>query len=159
MPMSLDTKVEDSSNDSGVEVKVTVNCCPCPPLALAPLKVTTIAKATIDNYNMLYGGEDPNDPIRPEIPGICEAIIPDVSSWDELISEMTVPMPRIWQAPYVGIGEPSAWGGVTTSDFRVKEEPLRSTERDGAVKEKGVFRGYGTKIGVRANRVRQQGTS
>ena len=158
LPMSVDTKVEDSIDDSGVEVKVTETFFPSPPLALPPFKVTTIAKATIDNYNMLYGGEDPNEPIRHEIPGICEAIVPDVNSWEEFISEMTVPSPRIWQEPYVGIGEPSAWGGVTTSSFQVREERLRSTERDRVVEEKGAFRRYGDKIGVRADRVRLQGT-
>ena len=157
MPLSVDMKVEDCSNDSGVDITVTQTIRPCAPLALPPVTITSIAKATVDNYNMLYSGEDPNEPIRPEIPGVCEAIIPDVNSWEEFISEMTVPMPRTWQDPYVGIGEPSAWGGVTTSSFRVNETPLRRTEeRDRDFEEEGVFRGNGTKIGVAAKRLRQK---
>lgn len=34
---------------------------------------------------------DPNEPIQPEIQRVCEAIIPDVKSWEEFISELTVP--------------------------------------------------------------------
>ena len=157
MPLLVDTKVEDSSTGGNVEVKLTQKVCPCPPLALPPMTFTTTMRATIDNYNMLYGGEDPNEPLRPEIPGVCEAIIPDVSSWDEFISEMTVPIPRTWQAPYVGIGEPSAWGGVTTSDFRVDERRTRSRERERTVEEDGVFKRVGQTLGVRAERIRSQG--
>lgn len=155
MPMSINTKVEDFSNDSGVDIKVTKIIHPCPPLALPPVTQTMVAKATVDNYNMLYDSKDPNEPIRPEIPGVCEAIIPNVNSWDEFISEMTVPTPRSWQAPYVGIGEPSAWGGVTTSSFRTTEKPVRSSEeKDRAFEEEGVYRGYGKQIGVMAKRLR-----
>ena len=156
MPVSVDTEVEDSSSASGVEIKITETFQPCPPLALPHLKQTTIVKATIDNYNMLYSGEDPNEPIRPEIPGVCEAIIPDVKSWEEFISEMTVPMPRTWQAPYVGIGEPSAWGGVTTSDFRVREEPMRKMEYE-ETRVKDNYRRVGPLLGVRAEHIRAQG--
>ena len=69
---------------------------------------------------MLYNGLDPNDPIRPEVPGLCDAVVPNVQSWNELFSE-TVPWPRIWQVPYDGPGECTASGGVTTRSIPVTE--------------------------------------
>ena len=125
MPALVDRKVDDSTDESGVEVKITNTFQPCAPLALPPLKETTVMTATMDNYNKLFTAMDPNEPIQPEIPGVCEEIIPGVETWDELINEMTVPVPRTWQAPFIGVGEPTAGGGVTTHDFRVKEEPLQ----------------------------------
>ena len=158
MPMSLDTQVEDSSDDSGVEIKVTHTFRPCAPLALPQEKTTGTMKATVDNYSMLYGSENPNEPI-----GMFgedhEMISPGVSSWEELISEMTVPIPRMWQAPYVGIGEPSSWGGVTTNSFHVREERPRPRMQDGEMLEKDGFRRYGPIIGVRADFIVAQGKS
>ena len=157
MPMSIDTKVEDSSDDSGVEIKVTHMYRPCAPLALPQMKIITTTKATVDNYSMLYGSEDPNEPI-----GIFgedgEVTIPDVDSWEELISDMTVPIPRTWQAPYVGIGEPSSWGGVTTNNFHVREERLRPRmKEEREMQEKDNFRRYGPILGVRADYIVAQG--
>ena len=156
MPMSINTQVEDSSDDSGVDIKVTQVHRPCAPLAFPQMKSITTMKATIDNYSMLYGSEDPN-----ELIGIFrenDVIIPDVNSWEEFISEMTVPQPRTWQAPYVGVGEPSSLGGVTTSNFRVSEDrPRQRIKEEVEVQEKDNFRRYGPLLGVRADCIVAQG--
>ena len=161
MPMSLNTQVEDSSDDSGVEIKVIHEVRPCAPLALPQMKIVHTMKATIDNYSMLYGSEDPNEPIG--VFGKDESVITtDVDSWEELISEMTVPLPRMWQAPYVGIGEPSSKGGVTTNSFHVRDPEERSRSRwkeDRETQERDNFRRYGPILGVRADSVVAQGKS
>jgi len=105
----------------GAELKVEKTIQPCPPLALPQQKQTTSIKVSVDDYNLLFGHMDPNQPICPEIPGLCEEITPSVKSWNELFNE-TVPWPHVWQMPYIGVGEPVAGGGVTTHGFRVEEE-------------------------------------
>lgn len=126
VPTMVDTTVDDSTDESGVEVKITRLFQPCPPLALPPVRNTTVARVTMDNYDKLFASMDPNEPIRPEILGLCKEIIPGVKSWDELFSELSDPIPRMWQVPFVGIGEPTVGGGVTTRDFRVEEERLQT---------------------------------
>ena len=126
--MLVDVTVDDIvvSKDGG-ELKVEKTIQPCPPLALPQRKETTSIKASADDYNLLFGHMDPNQPIRPGIPGLCEEITPNIKSWDELFNE-TVPWPYVWQMPYIGVGEPVAGGGVTTHGFRVKDEPRIRTE-------------------------------
>ena len=70
-----------------------------------------------DNPCKHYTDEDPQMPI----PALHGAIVPDVESWDELITELSVPIPRIRHHPYIGIGEPMNSAGVTTNGFRVRE--------------------------------------
>ena len=162
LPMSHSTQVEDSTDDSGVEIKVTHACQPCAPLALPQMKMVATMKATVDNYSMLYASEDPNEPIGMFVKDDV-VIAPDVDSWEDFISEMTVPQPRMWQAPYIGIGEPSSWGGVTTNSFHVRDPEERSRSRmkvDRAeVQEKDNFRRYGPILGVRADSIVAQGKS
>ena len=157
VPASVDTKVDDSTDESGVEVKVTNAFQPCAPLALPPLKEITVMTATMDNYDKLFANMDPNEPLQPEIPGVCEEISPGVESWDELINEMTVPVPRAWQAPFIGVGEPTARGGVTTHDFRVKEEPLRRKVVPEETQWKDNYKRSGRLLVVRAAHVTAQG--
>ena len=159
LPVSVDTTVDDSTDGSTMELKLTQSFRPCPPLALPPVKVTTTMTATIDNYNKLFASEDPNQPIQPNIPGVCEAIIPNVKSWDELISELTVPIPRIWQYPFTGIGEPTATGGVTTTNFPVREEPLRTKVVDEETQWKDNYKRSGHSLMVRAVDVTAKGMS
>ena len=116
---------------------------PHAPLGLPSFEETIIFMATVDNYELLFAKEDPNKPIQPEIPGLCEELIPDVKTWNELISETSVPIPRVWWEPFVGIGKPSAWGGVTTSSFRTNEEPLRSRDQFGTRNGRIITRGKG----------------
>lgn len=123
-PISTDVAIDDTTNESGVEVRVTKSFHP--PL-LAPPE-TIVITATVDNYDKLFTNEDPNMPVQPFIPGVCEEIVPNVKSWEELFTELTVPVPRTWLTPFVGIGEPTACGGVTTQSFgveRVQNVPLR----------------------------------
>ena len=83
---------------------------------LAQWKKTTFIKASVNNYDLLYGHMDPNQPIRQGIPGWCEKITPNVKSWNELFGE-TVPWPHVWQVPELGVGMPVASGGVTTCNI------------------------------------------
>jgi len=96
---------------------------PCLSLALRQWKETISMKASVNDYDLLYDHMDPNRPIRPGIPGICEEVTPNVKSWSELYSE-TVPWPHVWQVPFVGVGKPVASGGVTTCNIPVRVEPL-----------------------------------
>ena len=119
-PMSMDIEVDKTIKENSMELKVGLEIQPCHPQSLPRLKITTVIRASTDDYNMLYNGLDPNDPIRPEVPRLCDAVVPNVQSWNELFSE-TVPWPRIWQVPYDGPGECTASGGVTTHSIPVTE--------------------------------------
>ena len=125
--MSVDVTFEDAVNKKdGKEMKVTRTIQPPPHLATMPkMTQTTTVKAAMDDYDMLFSHKDPNEPIRPKIPGQSEAIIPNVQTWSELFNE-TVPWPYVLQAPYVGVGEPIASGGVSTTHIPVKEEPRKA---------------------------------
>ena len=127
--MSVDVTVDKSSNiKDSTELKMTKTLQLSPPTQAKPLvKQTMTMKAAVDDYDMLYGHMDPNQPIRPEIPGQCDAVVPSVQSWSELFRE-TVPWPYVLQAPYVGVGQPIAGGGVSTRNIPIKEEPLVKNE-------------------------------
>lgn len=150
MPLVVDTTEtvdvfsdKSGEEDSGVELKCVCLLQPCPPLALPPLKQTTVVRATVDNYDKLYSSMDPNTPIRPDIPGICEKVIPDVQSWDELISELSVPIPaQSWKASFMDVCIPASCGGVTTRHIPVEEEPLpRKVPRDQLTVVRGYIKG------------------
>ena len=105
--------VADSAiSKGGAELKVETTVQPCPALALPQRKETTFMKASVNNYDLLYGHMDPNQPIRMG----CEEIIPNVESWKELFGE-SVPWVRVWQVPYLGVGMPTTSGGVTTCNI------------------------------------------
>ena len=80
----------------------------------------------MNNYDLLYGHMDPNQPIKQRIPGVCEEITPNVKSWNELFRE-TVPWLRVWQVPYLGVGMPVASGGVTTCDIPTTVSSIASS--------------------------------
>ena len=122
IPASIESTIEDCIDGSILELKFTNSLKPCPPLVLPPMKKIIVIKVTLNNYDKLFASEDPNQPIIPEIPGICEAVVPNVNSWS-VISELTVPSPRVWLLPFTGIGTPTAAGGVTTSNFEVRSKP------------------------------------
>ena len=60
----------------GVELKLEKTIQPCSPLTRSQWKETTSIKASVNDYNLLYGHMDPNQPIRPKIPGVCEEVFP-----------------------------------------------------------------------------------
>jgi len=69
--MLVDTMVDSHAiGMEGAELKVTKMIQPTPPLALPRLEETNVMKASANDYNMLYGDIAPNQPIRPEIPGL-----------------------------------------------------------------------------------------
>lgn len=117
--LSVDIAVEKTITESGIEVKIVSTRVPASPV-LPKVEVTTTLRASMNDYNMLYKGMDPNMPIRPQIPGISDAIVPNVQSWSELFAE-TVPWPRTWKMPYDGVEILSATGGVSTCSIPVKE--------------------------------------
>ena len=125
--MLVDVTVDHKTvSKDGVELKLEKTIQPCSPLTRPQWKETTCTKASLNDYNLLYGRMDPNQPIRPKIPGVCEEIIPNVESWNELFNE-TVPWACVWQKPH-DIGDrvfvtSVVSGGVSTRSFRVEEEP------------------------------------
>ena len=127
--MSLDVKVDESVSDKDSrEVKITKTLQLSPAMAPLALKQTTTLKSSVDNYDKLYSNMDPNEPIRPEVPGKSKAIIPNVKSWTELFRE-TVPWPHVLQGPHNDIREHAAEsGGVSTKSIPVREEPLARRE-------------------------------
>lgn len=136
-PVSLDIAVDKNITESGIEAKITTTRVPTSPL-LPKVEVAITLRASVNDYDMLYKGEDPNMLIRPQIPGVSDAIIPNVQSWSELFTE-TVPWPRTWKMPYDGAGFFSADGGVSTCSIPVKEPvatrsnvqiPAREAERE-----------------------------
>jgi hypothetical protein len=155
-PLSADTTIDSCTDENGMELKVTTTTKalqPSHPLASDALEETMIVAAK--NCEP-YAGKDPNQVI--EAAGIREAVTPNVKSWDELISEHTVPIPCKWLTlPSDGIGLPSAMGGVSTRDFRVQEEVVRPRAAHGETQWIDNFKKSGPLLGVRAEHVRAQG--
>ncbi len=147
IPLKIDTKMDKS----GIEVKITDSVQPC-----TPLSMTRVLTISVDNSNKHFINEDPNMLILPEIVGQCEAVIPNVKSWEELVSE-SVPIPRMWMDR---IGTPVAEGGVTTSNFSVREERLKKTVVNEERREwNGNYSRNGPLLAVRLESVRAQGKS
>ena len=121
-PLTVDTVVNKNISETGIEVSVIRTILPSS-LTSPKVKVTTTFRGSMNDYDMLYKGMDPNMPIRPEIPGVSEAIVPNVQSWSELFAE-TVPWPRTWKMPYTSRNRVeilSASGGVSTHSIPVKD--------------------------------------
>jgi hypothetical protein len=155
---SENLNLEYHISDQHVEMKVSREFQPSRPSAFLRVKETTTMKISVDDFDTLYGDLDPNLPIRPEIPGLCEAVIPHVKSWSELYNE-TVPWPHTWQTPYIGVGEPVASGGVSTRHIPVREETMkpRAVERETTWKDNYTRRGQ--ELVTRAVNVVTKGTS
>ena len=122
--MSAHLKAETVISERGIQLKGTRVIRPSPPLTSPRIKETQTIKISVDDFDTLYSGMDPNQPIRPKIPGRCEAVIPNVSSWCELYKE-TVPWPHTWQTPVIDVGEPGASGGVSGRHIPVREEAVK----------------------------------
>lgn len=87
---------------------------------------TTVLRLSVNDYDMLYEGINPNSPIGIDDSG--ELITPNVGSWSELFSE-TVPFPCIWRLSPGGIATPAVIGGVTTRNIPVKEVPVTAATK------------------------------
>ena len=110
---------------------------------------------------MLYGHMDPNQPVRPGIPGLCDDIIPNVESWNGLFNE-TVPLPYAWNKPRRTVGGGSLTGGVsggvTTHGFRVEEERrVRVKVPSSEMPWVDQYKKRGSQLVVRAQRQIEQG--
>ena len=158
----LDITVDHKTvSKDGVELKLEKTIQPCSPLTRPQWKETTSIKASVNDYNLLYGYMDPNQPIRPKIPGVCEEVIPNVESWNELFNE-TVPWPCVWQKPH-DIGDRVSVtsvvsGGVSTHSFRVEEEPrVRVKVPSRETQWVDHYKKRGSQLVVRAQRQMEQG--
>ena len=110
-----------------------------------------IMRISVDDFDSLFGGMDPNQAIWPEIPGKCEAVIPHVRSWTELYNE-TVPWPHTWQTPYIGVGEPVASGGVSARHIPVREETMKPRAVESETAWSGNYKRRGQELIARAVR-------
>ena len=91
------------------------------------IEKTTELTVSVDDYDMLYKGIDPNFPLGIDDSG--EFIIPNVNSWSELYFSETVPSPCIWRFSPSGIAAPAVIGGVTTRNIPVKEVPITAAPK------------------------------
>ena len=143
VPASVDTKVEDLTDERRLVLRVTNSVQLCPLLTMTT--VTTVTTCTH------YADGDPKMPIP--VPHGADVDL------DELITELSVPVPHIRQYPYIGIGDPINGGGVTTSGFRVREEPMQTREAYQETQQVENFQRSGPLLGVRAEHIRKQGMS
>ena len=115
---------------------------------------------SVNDHDILYHDFDPKEPLGLNETG--EPIVPDVDSWSELFSE-TVPWPRVWKFPYVGIGLLTAGGGVTTKNIPVSEVPIThktstSSRQKESVVRKGPYSFSDGKLGVTSSTMKQKST-
>lgn len=154
---SSDIEVDESADESGMEVRVTTTTKALEtshPLSLVPLQETLIVTA---NDGKQYKNEDPNQAIEMLMDDREATIIPKVKSWDELISEYTVPIPCMWLNQSDELGQPAAMGGVSTRDIRVQEEALPTRAAHKETLWKDGFKRSGHLLGVRGQHITAQG--
>jgi hypothetical protein len=95
---------------------------------MAPLDIERKVKASYDDFDRLYDGMDPKRPLGLDDYGL---LCPPVQSWQELYEE-TVPWPCSWQMPFIGLGKPSAGGGVNMTSFPTERvSPVSSSTKAG----------------------------
>ena len=126
-----------------MELRVTNSVQPYPLLTMTTVTTVTTCTHCADG--------DPKMPIP--VPHGADVEL------DELITELSVPIPHIRHHPYIGIGDRMNYGGVTTSGFRVREEPMQTREAYQKTQRVGNFQRSGPLLGVRAERIRKQGRS
>ena len=152
LPALRETSVEDEGDDETVRIKASSSCYPRPPVAFPPQESNATITMSVGESSAIFSS-DPNDFNIPKIPGICDGFDSDVSSWDELIEKMSVPIPSVLLYPTFGEGVPMATGGVTTGSFPVREERLVSSSRNPERQAHGVYRRNGQTLSVVADRV------
>ena len=154
--MATDIKAENTVTEKGIELKATRKIQPCGGVVSPTVEEMTTVKISVEDFDTLYGGMDPNQPIRPEIPGKVEAVIPNVQTWSELYKE-TVPWPHTWKTPSIGAGSPCSMGGVSTRGIRVRQEQPRQRETVSETTWKDNFMICGQELVVRGLDIRRQG--
>ena len=157
--MELRITLDDKSDETGMELKLTTTVKPLHPSAdpqsSAPHEGTMLVTTKGDATS--YLNEDPQKVLE-VIMEEREDVIPHVKSWEELISEYTVPIPCKWLGvPSEGIGMPAACGGVSTRSFGVREEPFKQTTTHRETQWKDNFTKKGSLFGVRATAVTARG--
>ena len=156
LPASVETTVEDLTvNENGIKMEISQSLSPRPPLVLPIVRDTKVMTATVNDYDMLYAGMDPSMPI----PGPYGAIIPNVKSWNELMTELTELPPCVLQFPYAEMMQPIATGGITTRNIPVREEPLPARVVNKTTQSNGIYSGSGSLLTVQGTDTRVQGMS
>ena len=147
-PVSIETDLTKCTK-TGFEIKVTHSS------SILPMKGVWTVRASVNDYDMLYDGFDPNEPLG--IDNQNKPIVPDVGSWSELFSE-TVPWPLIWEFPNDDIGIPMTSGGVTTNNIPVVEtsKTTSKTKLKTEVKEEQYCHSNEKLVTVRAARGKKQ---
>lgn len=119
-----DITMATSKDESGMEMRITKTIQafqPWNPLIPLEFKETMVVRA---RNAKPCASEDPNEGIEVDQ---REVVVPNVKSWEDLISNHTVPIPYAWLThPSDGIGKPIAIGsgGVSTCNFSVQSEPV-----------------------------------
>ena len=141
--VSMNAKVTKQTK-TGLELTATRSC------PLLALEEKMIVRATINDYDFLYGKFDHREPFTPDDDG--KIVVPDVNSWSELFSE-TVPSPQaVWCStnnedkdgfPEIG----AAWGGITTRSTPVNVHNVESVHKKASARET---------VGVKATRKIQE---
>jgi len=140
-PMVVNLTLAKTVSEKSIEPKKTEVLQLCPSLTPPHIKITTSIRASVNDYDKLYGGyADPNGSLGRMKDG--KPIVPDVQSWSELYSE-TVPWPHTWQMPYIGVGQPAASGGVSTQSIPVIKTPVTSPKREAERSKTEWARQYG----------------
>ena len=158
--MSADFRAKTVIGDNSIEMKRQRKFQLCGDDAVTPtVKETITVKISVDDFDALYGSMDPNQPIRPEIPGKREAVIPNVQTWSELYKE-TVPWPHTWKTPSFDVGQPSATGGVSARHINpvpVRQEQPRQRETVSETTWKDNFKRRGQELVVRGLDITRRG--
>ncbi len=119
VPATVCASIDEFSFDDGVKLSLNISIIRHAPSTLPPFEITGTMKLASNDLDFVFSHCNPNTLFLPIIPGLYQEIIPGVSSWEELLSEMSTPIPRFWQDPYTGMGIPSDQGGVSTTDIPV----------------------------------------
>ena len=112
-------KVEDLSDESVINLKITeTHELP----TKSPTTMTYTFTATVDDIDKLFPKKYLNMPVFGYQGNI---IIPDVESWEELLSEMSAPVPAVWQNSVYDkdLFQLRGEGGVSTASIPPCEVP------------------------------------
>ncbi len=119
-PATISVSVDEFSFKEDINLSLNVSISRHVPFTLPHFEITGTLKWALEDLDFIFAHCDPNAPILlPVIPGLYVEVIPGVSSWEELLSEMSTMIPRFWQDPYTGMGIRSDTGGVSTSQIPV----------------------------------------
>ena len=122
---SITCSIENLSDEKEFNMLMNLTYSVKEPSSTAVLECKATWRYTTNDLDFMMGDKNPNEAVRAAIPAISKAaIIPGVTSWHELFTELTSPIPQYWQCPYTGSGQPTALGGICTQNFEVRSSLL-----------------------------------